>query len=55
MRFSKNFDSAKHIDDYQTIIGGSFAILNRLIFEGNPVLIFDLTAHLFLEKYFLHL
>ena len=55
MRFSKNFDSAKHIDDYQTIIGGSFATLNRLIFEGNPVLIVDLKAHLFLEKYFLHL
>ena len=55
MRFSKNFDLAKHIDDYQTIIGGSFATLNRLIFEENPVLIVDLKVHLFLEKYFLHL
>ena len=55
MRFSKNFDSAKHIDDYQKIIGGSFATLNRLIFEGKPVLIVDLTAHLFVDKYFLHL
>ena len=32
MRFSKNLDSVKHIDDYQKIIRGSFAIINRLIY-----------------------
>ena len=32
MRFSKNLDSVKHIDDYQKIIRGSFATINRLIY-----------------------
>ena len=32
MRFSKNIDSVKHIDDYQKIIRGSFATINRLIY-----------------------
>ena len=32
MRFSKNLDSVKHIDEYRKIIRGSFATINRLIY-----------------------
>ena len=55
MRFSKNLDSVKHIDDYQKIIRGSFATINRLIYWERLVLIVSLTAHLFVDKYFMHL
>ena len=55
MWFSKNLDSVKHIDDYQKIIRGSFATINRLIYWERLVLIVSLTAHLFVDKYFMHL
>ena len=35
--------------------GISCYYIYRLIYEGKPVLIVDLTAHVFVDKYFVHL